>query len=164
MRIGIVGADGTKWKPEQVDDVKKLIRHILISYTSKRQYDWVTNQTILVFDEVVLVSGHCPLGGVDIWAEAVADELGIKKEIYPPEVNQWNDLLHQGIVKKGYKSRNIDIAVACNVLHCIEPYYRQRSGGMWTLRYAESLGKEVHQHVLSQNKQSNRKPKLSKYD
>jgi hypothetical protein len=73
---------------------------------------------------------------VDLWAEEIADELGIKKEIYPAEVNQWGDeISHQieigigykpeapsKVRLKGYKSRNIQIAEACDVLCCIVPH------------------------------------------
>ena len=93
----------------------------------------------LGFDNV-LVSGLCPKGGVDIWSEEIADELGIKKEIYPAEVNQWNDkviidaksydehiitgafhVIARSKRLKGYRSRNIQIAEACDVLYCIVP-------------------------------------------
>jgi len=132
-------------------------------------------------DGFTLVSGHCPKGGMDIWAEEIADELGITKEIYRPEINQWNDKgLTYGInddctpleVAKGYKSRNIQIAKACDVLYCIVPkkpdydpeyaaYCSQShcnhcnqwghptNGGCWTKRYAkEKLGKETHLVVI----------------
>ena len=92
-------------------------------------------QEWVIHEPIVLVSGHCPKGGVDIWAEEIADELGIKKEIYPAEVNQWNDRYcyesghtHMGETvvdytrkMKGYRSRNIQIAEACDVLYCIVP-------------------------------------------
>jgi len=77
-------------------------------------------------------------GGVDTWAEIVAKELGIKTEIYAPEVNQWNDKVVSEITsdifgdwhvsgkrfhvrKKGYRSRNIEIAKNCDILYDIEP-------------------------------------------
>ena len=73
-------------------------------------------------------------GGVDTWAEIIAAELGIKKEIYPAEVNQWpDDFPIEGswtetrqVRKKGYKSRNIQIAESLkdveDRLYCIVPY------------------------------------------
>ena len=83
-------------------------------------------------------------GGVDTWVEIIAKELGIKTEIYAPEVNQWNDLItYQPLgdgtsvkVKyKGYRSRNIQIAEACDVLYDIEPTH--------SCKYCKGRGKIV---------------------
>jgi hypothetical protein len=70
-------------------------------------------------------------GGIDTIAEIVASELGIQKEIYPAEVNQWEDKhLHyakrfQRITGRnyaiGFRSRNIKIAESCDILYDIEP-------------------------------------------
>ena len=100
---------------------------------------WITSSAEYL-KTITLVSGHCPKGGVDIWAEEIADVLGIKKEIYPAEVNQWNDKViidpksyDEHIITgafhviarmkklKGFRSRNIQIAEACDVLYCIVP-------------------------------------------
>lgn len=35
-------------------------------------------------------------GGVDIWAEEIAIKLGLKTEIYAPEVNRWRDAIIKG--------------------------------------------------------------------
>ena len=140
IKIAIVGCEENEWKPEQIPKVKQ----------------WIKNMFHALGFDNVLVSGHCPKGGVDIWAEEIADELGIKKEIYPAEVNQWNDKKSKDIfvcnfdgctfegsegeiykhsdetghmcinvsnkILKGYRSRNIQIAEACDVLCCIVPW------------------------------------------
>lgn len=51
----------------------------------------------------ILVSGHCHLGGIDIWAEEIAKELGCydKEHIHPPKIRAWEG---------GYKQRNLKIA------------------------------------------------------
>jgi hypothetical protein len=119
MRIAIVGAEESKWSKEQQRKVKQTIKQILGSALE-----------LFKPDDVILVSGHCPKGGVDIWAEEIAKELGIKTEIYAPEVNQWEDekMIEHGVgysqvykIRKGYKSRNILIAEACDILYDIEP-------------------------------------------
>jgi len=152
--------------------------------TKVEHLTWLNDHRMIkVYDE----------GGVDTWAEIIATELGIKKEIYSAEVNQWNDKWERvyeedetghwwkRIRKKGYRSRNIQIAETCDVLYDIEPkgsckycggqgkvLDRVRSfptfnqfincrkckgvgvysGGTWTMRYAEKLGKEVHQVII----------------
>lgn len=64
---------------------------------------------LLTPENVILVSGHCPLGGIDIWAESIAHTL--KREmIYPPKTRQW---------LTGYKPRNLLIASKSNIVHCI---------------------------------------------
>ncbi len=135
-----------------------------------------------------LVSGGCGAsgedkkqifdGGIDVWAEIVADFIGLEKDIKYAETFDWNDKVtrtqHDGpsdstkqtkkITKKGFKTRNIEIAYDCEALWCIEPKVPQgtykatwskehrcffrRSGGMWTLEYAERLGREVHVVVI----------------
>lgn len=130
MKIGIVGPSYPKWKSkEQIEEVKSVVRSILFEGRPRTQ------------KQIILVSGHCPKGGVDIWAEEIADNLGVAKEIYSAEVNQWEDkklntikvpknhdpfdiydVDHVTIIKKGYKSRNIQMAEACDILYCIVPH------------------------------------------
>jgi len=83
------------------------------------------NRIIKVYDQ----------GGVDTWAEIIATEFGIQKEIYPAEVYQWfdkvlpTDVIRFGTKKHallGFRSRNIQIAEAIplppdGVLYDIEP-------------------------------------------
>jgi len=167
MKIAIVGAQESKWTKEQKKKVKEAIEIIFFHDCG--------------FDRnITLVSGHCPYGGVDIWAEEIADDLKIKKEIYKSLVNQWEDSKQKcnichgtgmkdmgwhkrfgewehdkeacdnfGCIKgwqklRGYKSRNIQIAEVCDILYCIEPKGRTRSGGIWTMNYAKKLGKKVY--------------------
>lgn len=173
MKIAIVGAEESKWNEEQKKKAKQKIKEILLNH-------WVTYDIFGQFEpelEPILVSGGCPKRGVDIWAEEYADRHGIKKEIYRPEVHQWNDLPHAPIPKKGlnlefthqcsrcraywdgkiwswdlapatnvcklgYRSRNIQIAEACDVLYCINPI-GVWSGGEWTRIWAKKLGKKT---------------------
>jgi len=163
IKIAIVGAEENKWKPEQKVQVKNIIITLLTKHAFRENtkiLPYANTSMEVDWSRVVLVSGRCPEGGVDIWAEEIADELGIKKEIYAPEVNQWNDktvyqcekcgfidtsskqeferlsqsqkeylLNHRRrcggrflpVVLKGYRSRNIQIAEACDVLYNIEP-------------------------------------------
>ena len=153
-------------------------------------------QEWIIQEPIVLVSGHCPKGGVDIWAEEIADELGIKKEIYPAEADKegkyhWDDkrefdpktydehimggafYFYAKLRKlKGYRSRNIKVAEACDVLYCLVPFRytspnyedvkfnndlrcihckksrHPTNGGCWTMKCAKKLGKEVHLVVI----------------
>ncbi len=80
-KIAIVGAErkywtmGLKrWEVEKRPLVVKEIIRILKSY-----------------EDPVLISGGCPYGGVDIWAEIIADALGIEKKIYKPDIHQWSN-------------------------------------------------------------------------
>ena len=87
------------------------------------------------FFQEILISGGCPKGGVDIWAEEVADELKIPKRIFKPSSLDW----------EGYKTRNIKIAKVCDVLYCIDPKWRNgKTGGKWTLNKAKELGKDTY--------------------
>lgn len=61
-----------------------------------------------------MVSGHSPVGGIDIWAEEIATILGIPLDLKVPAVNQWDP---PGAY--GYKARNLDIAHDSDIVHVI---------------------------------------------
>lgn len=137
MRVGIVGNGTDKFTREGKRRARDVICELLRS------------------ENAILVSGHSPVGGIDIWAEEVADQLGRKTEIKIPEVNQWNP--YEGY---GYKARNLDIAHTSDVVHVIladvypEGYHGRKfdlcyhcgtndhvkSGGCWTGRQAIKAG------------------------
>jgi hypothetical protein len=94
------------------------------------------------------VSGGCPEGGVDVWAEITALMLNIPMDIKHPEMLQWGDITVEGVKYIGYKSRNVMIAEDCDVLYLINPEKGRWGGGMWTYNYANKLGKEVHEVVI----------------
>src|SRR5438105_15178507 len=50
-----------------------------------------------------VVSGHSPLGGVDLWAEEIGQALGLALNIKAPKDLSWGG-------EYGYKARNLDIA------------------------------------------------------
>ena len=64
MRIGIVGHGTKKFTPETEKLAKDIIRKILLEA-----------------EDPIMVSGHSPVGGIDIWAEEIAVELGIPMDI-----------------------------------------------------------------------------------
>lgn len=182
MHIAIVGPEENKWTKEQKTKAKLEIRWLFNRNAKWKYKDEITHNDILDYSQIIIISGHCPKAGVDIWAEEIADELGIQKEIYPAEVHQWNDIIqpdriteNEPLVEtklKGYRSRNMQIAEACDVLYCIVPktgkdepviegtwkltpyckhcmrYGHPTNGGCWTLKKAKELGKETHLVVI----------------
>lgn len=141
MKVGIVGSEGSKFTDDGAFSAREAIRRIL-------NVPEVTH----------VVSGHCHLGGIDIWAEEVADELGIGKLIFPPREHGWTH---------GYKPRNLQIAKNSDIVYCISvdklpPNYKGmtfptcyhclkagrsgtdhiKSGGCWTVIQAMKMGKE----------------------
>jgi len=129
--IAIVGAQENKWAPEQKEQAKIYIRGIIFNL-----YNTTT-------DNLIIISGHCPKGGVDIWVEEIVDNLisqhdynKISMKMYPSSINKWSG-------KGGYKQRNTEMATDCDILYDIEPK-GVWSGGTWTMKLAEKLGKETH--------------------
>ncbi|HEY7195469.1 MAG TPA: hypothetical protein VH439_17130 [Gemmatimonadales bacterium] len=132
--VAIVGHEAAKFTPETEAKARGIIRALLEN------------------PRAVVVSGHCHLGGIDIWAEEEADALGREKRIFPPETLRWFD---------GFKPRNIQIAETCTEAHClvVKEYHASfagkrfsycyhckttdhiKSGGCWTVKHAEALGK-----------------------
>jgi len=138
--IGIVGHEEKKFTADTKEIAVALIRTLLS-------------------EGDILVSGGCHLGGIDIWAEEVADEMGIEKLIFYPQNKKWIG---------GYKERNMQIAQKSDILHnivvaeyppayvgmtfdyCYHCHARDhiKSGGCWTLKRAKLLGKSVKQHII----------------
>lgn len=144
MNLAIIGHEAKKFTKETEEKAKFLIRTLVD--------DWSLGKP-------VIVSGRCPLGGVDVWAEEIADEYGYKKIIYPPRVNNWSN---------GYKPRNLQIARKSDIVHVIvikalpKTYVGMKfkscyhcntethvkSGACWTALKARELGKLAIWHEL----------------
>ena len=62
--LGIVGHGQGKFTPETEEMARAAIRHLIAQYGA-----------------TVIVSGHSPLGGVDIYAEQIAADLRIPARI-----------------------------------------------------------------------------------
>ena len=140
--VGIVGSEAIKFTPETEKKAKQIIRNLL------------TRSEVTGYS-----SGHCHLGGVDIWTEEIGNELGLEPFIFPPKDLSWHF---------GYKPRNLQIARASDELHCITlkelpaSYIGMRfdycyhcktkdhvkSGGCWTLKQGEKIGKKAAWHII----------------
>lgn len=140
--IGIVGSEAGKFTKAGEETARKIIRALLSAARQPR-----------------LISGHCPLGGVDIWAEEEADALGIPTTIFPPKTHRWDD---------GFRPRNIRIAEASEIVHVIvvtkyPPGYdgmifstcyhchsntHVKSGACWTAKFAQLQGKKAAWHIV----------------
>lgn len=92
MFVGIVGVEAAKFTERTERVAREIIRALLTP------------------PEAVLVSGHCPLGGVDIFAEEEAAALGRDAIIYPAKFNDWGT---------GFRPRNERIAFKSDIVHCI---------------------------------------------
>ena len=142
MIVGIVGHEAAKFTVETEVKAKAIIAEILTK-------PGVTGYS----------SGHCHLGGIDIWTEEIGDELGLDRFVFPARDYKWDT---------GFKPRNIQIAKASGEVHCVvvfqlPPTYTGmkfklcyhcdrvdhiKSGGCWTAKYAESLGKPAFWHIV----------------
>jgi len=150
--VGIVGAEAAKFTPITAATAKSIIAE-------------------LVRPDVTVVSGHCPLGGVDIWAEDAAAAAGRPTRIFAPQHQRWAD---------GYKPRNLSIASIADIVHVITvaelpPGFRGRrfascyhcagladgtgkwpaptshikSGGCWTARRALDFSKPATWYIIA---------------
>lgn len=141
MILGIVGSEGKKFTHETEQLARDEIRHLALKY-----------------DADTICSGACHLGGIDVWAIEVAEDLGLETIEYPPEFHGW----------EAYKARNIKIAetsdlVVCITLKTLPDTYKGmtfdlcyhcgtkdhvKSGGCWTTKYARKLGKQGYTIVI----------------
>lgn len=105
----------------------------------------------------ILSSGHCHLGGIDIWAEEIAKEEGCYDEnyIFPPKILRWSG---------GFRERNLKIARNSEEVHNItvseypsdykgmrfkkcyhcDTTEHVKSGGCWTAKKS----KRAYWHVI----------------
>lgn len=135
MIVGIVGAEAAKFTFETEQKARLLIRSI---YARPE----VTGMS----------SGHCHLGGIDIWAEeeSIMSAHIFDKFIFPAEILTWTGYAGQD----GFKERNEKIADVSDEVHCITvkelplnytgmtfPYCYHcktsdhiKSGGCWTMK------------------------------
>lgn len=138
MRVGIVGHEAAKFTMATGIAAREIIK------------------TLLNPGDVV-VSGGCHLGGVDLWAEQIGNQMGTRPIIHAPDRLTWT--LPPPLL--GYKERNIKIAEDAEIVHVIvvkslpEGFQGMRhalcyhcnttshvkSGGCWTGKYAQSIGK-----------------------
>ena len=140
MIFGVVGAEAAKFTVETEMRAKGKLAKLYMTENPK-----------------LVISGACHLGGVDIWAIEVAQDMGFAIREYPPRSHQWEP--------NGYKQRNLLIAENADMLVCIAvqeypPRFMGRrfghcyhhsppatdhikGGGCWTLRQAEKLGKKT---------------------
>lgn len=141
MLIGLVGHEEKKFTPVTKSAAIKVIEG-LISHCD------------------TVVSGGCHLGGIDIWAEVVADNIGALTLIHLPKRRNW----------AGFRARNLRIARDSDIVHCIVvaklpgdfgPTHRYescyhcldkrpphvKSGGCWTA----IRGKKAVWHIIDEN-------------
>lgn len=139
-RVGIVGHEAAKFTRPTEEAARRLIRQLIETAD-------------------VVVSGRCKLGGIDSWAIEEALKAGKEIKEFPPKVESW-DL--------GYKPRNQQIAGFSTEVHSLNVveypleykglrfsacYHCNtkdhiKSGGCWTVSYAQTLGKLGQIHVI----------------
>lgn len=116
----------------------------------------------LAHEDLVVVSGNCPIGGVDKWAEDCAKIWNVPTDIKSPKEHSWNG-------DYGFKARNLDIAKDSDIVYVIlsssfpKEYNKKRftycyhcktdnhikSGGCWTAHQAIRLGKKAEWVIIN---------------
>lgn len=86
MKLGVVGPEQAKFTSATEASAKEEIRRAVERHGAD-----------------TLISGHCPLGGVDIYAEEMALELGLRMIVHAPSSLRWGG-------PGGYMERNLAIA------------------------------------------------------
>jgi hypothetical protein len=126
----IVGSQASAWKDPTTDRlrVEAIIRPAV---------------RLLVPD--LIISGRSPGGGVDVWAEEMASQLGYTEGDgfwpFEPTVRRWEG-------EGGYKQRDRAMAEACTHLLAIRSMWSKTYGSGWTADRARTLGKIVALEVI----------------
>lgn len=95
MRVGIVGHEQAKFTPATERAARALL-----------------SEALDILGPTTILSGHCPLGGVDIWAEEIAAERGVPMIVHAPKTLTWSGPF-------GYKARNLAIARGSDLVICV---------------------------------------------
>ncbi len=90
FRLGLIGHEQAKFTPKFTPHTEAAAKALI-------------DEALDVLRPTALVSGHCPLGGVDIWAEEIAAKRGLEMIVHAPRSFTWNGA-------HGYKWRNLRIA------------------------------------------------------
>lgn len=98
MNLGIVGHEQAKFTTH----TEQLARDAILSLILQYLPDYI-------------VSGRCPLGGVDIYAEQIAHDLSIPTIIHEPKLLRWRGTKYL----PGYYDRNLLIARDSDICVCI---------------------------------------------
>ena len=86
-------------------------------------------------------------GWIDIWAEEIADEMGIEKFIYKPDVFSWSGRIISGIWHDGFKDRNLKIVLKSDVVYNISlSEYPSEFDGM---KFTHCYHCNINDHVKS---------------
>lgn len=91
-----------------------IVGHAAEKFTAdtKRAALEAIDNAIVLFEPDVIVSGRSPMGGIDVWAEELADFHSLEPLIFPPAVRSWSG-------PGGFKERNLQIASASDLVLCI---------------------------------------------
>lgn len=148
MKVAIVGT--SKLTEEERFKVIDKIEDVL------KQYQELDNQ-------IELISGGAK--GVDSLVKNMGDHHGIAVKEITPDIKQWEDeILEDKTVKKGFKSRNLEIANYCDHLICItvkrgseeeelcyhhhSPQDHRKTAGCFTAKEAEKLKKPTRLFIV----------------
>jgi hypothetical protein len=157
--LGLVGIHWRSGQPWRQALNIAIIGHAADKFTPFSEARAKAKIIALLGPSDVLISGGCHLGGVDIWAEQLAEKFGNQTIIHRPAKRGWYG---------GYKDRNLKIARDADVVHVIvaEEYPAEhrglkfdycyhckskdhiKSGACWTAIQAQKLGKAAHWHII----------------
>ena len=140
--LGFVGSEKKHWLLRQEKKARNFMRSLLLRYIQRYKLG-------IELAPPIVCSGHCEEGGIDIWAEEIADELGLETKIFPAKGKGW----------KFYRRRNLKIIKASSRIFDIEPEVPQtypkaeldeisgrwfrHSGGTWTVNEARKKGMPI---------------------
>jgi hypothetical protein len=95
VRLGVVGHAAEKFTVKTEREARQSINDMIDSLKPTH-----------------IVSGRCHMGGIDVWAEEIAAERGLKTAIYEPRVLNWS-------AEGGFMDRNLAIAKNSDAVLCV---------------------------------------------
>ena len=117
MKVGIVGHEQAKFNKITEAAARNLIHDNII------------------YPGDTIISGGCHLGGIDIYAEEIAKELGNEMIVHLPKKQSWLG---------GYKDRNLKIARESDIVHVIVVEKYPEGYDSMKFNYCYHCGKNDH--------------------
>jgi len=128
FKIAIVGADGRKWTKEQEEKVRSMIQGLLVDWKARRDMRLFQDGTDI--GEIVVVSGHCPVGE-ERWycVDCSTKELPDKGWLGSWDENIHHQSSHKRVIKV-YDEGGVDteVEIACAKLGIKTELYLAESG------------------------------------
>lgn len=141
MRLVVVGSVASAWTEAEAEGARAVIRRVIEDKRAKAE----------AADDLPFTvgSGRSPGGGVDIWAEEIAGEMGVTFEVFAPTpcINAACGSVCSDRFNHQFRVRDQQMADWCSELVRVRSVNSRTYGSGWTRDRAADQHKPTEEHV-----------------